>query len=300
MTTNLEEMKKINRLAIMQEMVEKTKNCGLIWDQISPTHFRSKYQNYEFSVSKTNQSTFAFDVLKDKKLFRTYNSSTQDGIDTLYEEIESCSRDNPLEKYKTLTKFLSSVPACYNLTNIIPITIGSYGVKTGGNVTANKYVLQTINLSPNLLSFSPTTFAWTGNLSGILTNNGDTSYIRQQVSGEFPTNWGYAFVEFDNTVFANLLPPYQFQIQLVHRREANDGVVLNVDLLLNSAVAFNNTIIPIESYNSYNSGFLNFSQTSINQAMLRLSMFTNTGNLSPRALRITYVNLTVKGFGLVN
>lgn len=289
-------------------MVEKTKSCGLIWNQPSPSQYRARYLDYDFIVSRTNYNYYSFDVLKEGKFYRSYNSSLQEGVDTLFNEIELSYRESNIEKYKTLGSFFSRINTCRDkVFNTYTIPVLNFGVLGSGSLNAEQLrpLPTPALLTPSNLIFGPSPFPWSGSLNDILTNDGGTSYLRQQVSGEFPTNWGYAFIEFDPTPIIDLLPPYKVRVQVSHERELNGGVYLNLDVLINGAVVYSKT--DLDSYESTTSFTLedtglqltSSGPTYIDTVVLRLYMFTNTGNIDPRALRISYVSLSINGYNQI-
>lgn len=304
--TNLEEIKRINRIALMQEMVEKTKKCGLVWNKTEPNQYHSQYQDYDFFATRTNATTYSLDVLKNGQIYRTYNSSTQEGVDTLFKEIESTTQNCELKKYKKVNQIIDSMRTCRDGGSSILVPSSSYGVRCGGGLMPEQTRFESFFITPTSMYFGPSPFPWTnfgGSFEQVLTvNDGDSSFIRQQVSGELPTNWGYAFAAFDTSYFSSYLnPPYKFRINVSHRREVNIGVALNIDLLVNNSVFYSTYVLPGVVYNTFDSGIQDM--TNINgfsQLTLRFSMYTNSGNALPRAVRITYASLDVSGYTLIN
>jgi hypothetical protein len=298
---NLEELKKISRLALMKELIEKTTNCGLIWNKIKPTCYHAQYDKWDFLITRTNAEIYVLDVQKNGNLYRSYNSSTQDGVYDLFTEIEFASKEMPIEKYKKLEKFIGKLPTCRDITgSTYNVAVSGYGCKTSGSAFIKEVQLSTVSILPNSLIFGPTPYPWSGYLSSITTDNGDGSYVRQQVSGEFPTNWGYAFAGFSPSLISSISPPLKFKFQVSNRRETNDGVVLNMDLILNNSVVYGTTTSPTTSYTLFDSGFQPITISEpITQMSLRMSMFTNTGDLAPRALRISFVKIFIQGFVIV-
>jgi|694.fasta_scaffold47047_4 hypothetical protein len=308
MTANLEEMKKISRMALVKELVEKTKNCGLIWHQLSATQHHVKYLDYDFYAARTSQKVYTLDVLKDGKFYRSYNSIFQEEVENLFIEIELSYGDSNIDKYKKIGNFLGRLNGCGNITkNTYNISVVGFGVFISGTSTVEQLrpINPSIELEPLALTFGPSQYAWVGELADITTND-NTTYITQKISGEFPTNWGYAFLEFNTTPVLNLLPPYATRIQISHRRELNGGVFLNIDLLINGAIVFSKT--DDESFESSTSFVLEDTglqmtadgPTYIDSIILRMYMFTNTGNLDTRTIQIDYASVTMQGFELVS
>jgi len=300
MTTNFGEVKEINRLAILREMVNKTTNCALIWHNLSPGQYQTISLPFEFYLTKTNTKEIV-DVLVDGEFYASYSSSDYNLVSDLYEIVSSLSLlTNNLSKTQEVVSFVSTLRTCAGVT--INIT------SRGGVVCINKTsVLQIIpssvlTLLPITLSYGPAFFPWVGTVSDIddfpnaLSSDGDLTYIRQEVVGAAPTNWGYAFVGF-NLATINFGKPFKFIIRVSHRRETYDGVNLVITLIINNAVRFTDMVESTSSYQVYTSSLITISDVdSVTQLSVRLNMFTNTGNESPRVLRISAVDLRMSGF----
>jgi hypothetical protein len=113
------------------------------------------------------------------------------------------------------------------------------------------------------------------------------------------TNWGYANIGFS---LNNLPPtaPFSFTIRIAHRREVRLGVNLQIALVVNSTVVYSTSIIPSSSYSVFNSGVQPLAGiTDIEDLQVRLNMFTNTGDLDTRAIRISAVDLRFFGHNIV-
>lgn len=301
MASNLDELKSISRLALIKEMIEKTKSCAIIWNEIKPGYFRSCTDSYDLHLSQTSASIYSLDVIRGGKLFRSYNSSTQSEVDVLFQTVLSLSTMSSLEKIKTMGKFLKQIGNPSSVYNFIPQSVG---VDAGGNAVNSHIREIETQLLPTSLTFGPTPselYIWLGNHLNIddspnaESHDGDISYIRQQVSGTGPTNWGYAFCGFNiNEIISE--PPYSFNVRVAHRRSTNDGVILNVDVLANSSVIYSATDVSDISYTVFSSGLQQMiGIDSIEDLQVRLSMFTNVGNPLLRSLLITAVDLRIYG-----
>ncbi len=111
MATNLEQLKLINRLALIKEIIEKSENFALIWNDIAPGKFIAVKDNYEFHLNKTSPSVVALDVLKNGNFYRSYNSSTQVEIADLFDKVSSISNLS-INKFRKLQNFISDLPNC--------------------------------------------------------------------------------------------------------------------------------------------------------------------------------------------
>jgi hypothetical protein len=298
--TNIQELKSINKLALINEMIEKTKNCALIWHELSPKRFKSSQNSYDFYLSQTAPSIYSLDVLKNGRLSRAYNSSTQIGVSELFQTVESALIS--FERQKSVSSFLGRIRSCAPVTHEITMNGGIVG--SGDSIFSQ---LDPINvlLFPISLSFGETSFPWSGDYTLIddtaTSNNhdSDSTYIRQEVSGMLPTNWGYANIGFS----LNDLPPtapFSFTIRIAHRREVQPGVNLQIALVVNSIVIYSTTIVSSSSYSVFSSGQQLLSGiTEIEDLQVRLNMFTNTGDLDPRAIRISAVDLRFFGHNIL-
>ena len=302
MTTNLEELKTISRSALIQELTEKSKRCGLTWHVDGAGRFRAAQGAYTFVLSKTSADITNLDVQKAGTLYRSYNSSTQSEVADLYETVANLpAASDAAEKYKTIGKFMGTLRTCRDPVVAVS-TSGGVLVAGAAGVTATEPFPETI-LSPDTLTFDPTPFPWSGvvasiNDAGLVTSHdGDSSYIRQEVAGELPTQWGFATVDFAAGLpFIGDAPPFQLNARVAHRREALDGVVLYIDVIVNNAVEFHDEVVCDETYSIYQSGYFTLVATEIDSLQIRLSIFTNTGDPDPRAIRISAVDVGVKSY----
>ncbi len=295
MTSNLQALATLNQQIIAIELAEKTKRGGFIWNQVSPSRFYATQGNYGFYVSKVNSDTYALDVTKNNRPFRSYLSNRLSEIEDTFNIVDLLyGTDNKYAKMLRLSLALEGLEASAPGVNFISV---SGGLKAGGTASLAVQDAIEVTLRPNRLTFGPSPFPWVGTYTRIddfpnaAAHNGDVDYIRQQVSGEYPTNWGYANVGFPiNTVALDAVKA--IGVRVAHRREANEGVNLVVDIVLNSTVVFSQQVVSGSAYSVFNSGIVDLPEvTSVDSVEVRLSMFTNTGNNDPRVLRITAVDL---------
>lgn len=300
MTTNFGEIKNINRLAIVREIINKTNNCALVWDNIQPGQYKSVSLPFEFYLTEIKSGAI-LDILKSGQFYISYSSIEYELISELYQVVSSLLLlINNLPKTKEIASSVGRIRGCAKLEIDI--------IARGGIVCINKSTVQqlkpssVLTLLPTTLTFGPSLYPWTGSVLDIddfpnaSLSDADLTVIRQQVVGAAPTNWGYAFVGF-NLATINFGKPFNFRIRVAHRREVNDGVNLVVNLIINNAIRFTDSVESNVTYQVYTSSLITISDiTSITQLSVRLNMFTNTGNEDPRVLRISAVDLRISGY----
>jgi len=303
--SNREEIVALNKIAIIQELIEKTKNCVVIWKQKQIKQYDSNFNGYKFIITQPNPNSVVLDVLKNNNLYKSYNSLSLQNLKELFNTIEIISIGADLEKYKKINEFLYKKGSCRqeqigSLVNIYDNFVFGFGAEVGGSAPVEKFRNEEIFLLPNNITFDPNlTFLWSGNHTDIddepdvELHDGDLTFIRQQISGVSPRLWGYANIKFD-TISLPILPPYGAFIRIVSRREEESNVFLNVEVVSNNTVFFN-TQVEQFNYYSFWSQYVSLGNTSINDLTVRLSMFTNSSNLLPRAIRITAVDLRLFG-----
>lgn len=297
---NLDELKTLNRSALISEITEKTKKCGLIWQQIANGQFVTTSPTYDLYLTKMSSDTYSLDVLKNASLYRSYNSNFQIEVQELYETVDSLLMNSTnIERMKALISAVGQIRACN--PSAFSETLSGGLVGSGGALIQNLTILNHL-LRPIALTYGPTSFPWNGDVSDIddapsaLDHDGDASYIRQEVSGALPTQWGYAIVGFDPTGVSST-DPRTFRIRVAACREAELGVNIVIELLIGPAVIFTGTFTPSSAYTVYSSGLVAIPVgTSISSLEVRLSMYTNTGDSAPRAVRVSAVDLKINGF----
>lgn len=295
--TNINELKNISRLALIKEIIEKTENSALIWNEIAPGKYKSTQGVYDFYVGRSSPSIYNLDVLKNGTFYRTYNSSTLEGIDELALTIESIVSSTGLSKYQKIGSFLTQIRTCRTGANSESL---SGGLVASGEVEATQTQNTSSLLLPTSLSFEPSPFPWTGTYHSIDDSpsvnfhDGDSTYIRQTISGPAPTNWGYVAVGFNLNGIPQI-PPFTYRVRVAGRREEETGVTVRLDVMINSAIVFTTTLTPLETYGIYSTGLQSLSDSSIDEVEVRLSMITNSGNHVPRSVRITAVDMLING-----
>lgn len=300
--SNLQELKAIHKTALITEMIEKTRACTFVWNQLSPGNYKSTAAPYEFYLSKvTGSGSYILDVLKHGQRYRSYNSTVNIEVAELFALVDGLTATlDQFMKTRKVGNFLSQIRGCAPITHNIVMNGGIFG---NGDVTDSHLRPVSFLLLPQTLTFGPTSFPWTGGVTDIsdvpnaASHDGDTSYIRQQVSGALPTQWGYAICNFNVSSLAGLSGPLTFVSRAAHRREVESGVTIFLDTLVNSTVVHTTSTLSDTSYNLlFTPQTLIPGITNITTLQVRVSMFTNSGNPNPRALRISAVDIEVFGF----
>lgn len=293
--TNIKRLKEVVKSTLIKELISKTENCGLVWDQISPLHFRVEDGDYEFHLSKTSLSNYGLDVWKNGELYKSYYSYINLDIISLFKTIELVNLSHTYEEYRDIRSFLKNVKNCREQSTENEIIARGGATIGGASLTVNP---ANILLLPNSTILESTSSPWSGDYRDIdeATSDGNTSYMRQEVSGELPTNWGFVYAKFP---LNNIPPqgPYRFNLRVDHRREINDGVFLEMALFVNSILVFSSIVESSQTYDLYASGVQPIPNiTNIEDLQLRFNMFTNAGNLLTRALRVSAVNIRLFGY----
>jgi hypothetical protein len=304
MTTNLEELKNISRTALLGELNEKTKKCGLLWNLIRPGVYKATNSPYDFHLTKVNGNTCVLDVTKNGTSYRSYNSSIVEGVSELFDTVDViAAQAEQFEKLKVASRFLGQIPSCR--ASVYRETMHD-GLIVSGSAMAQKLSAISLTMLPTTLTFGPTLFPWSGFVTSIddppnaTSHDGDATYIRQQVSGALPTQWGYAYIGFNMSALT-FSGPYRFNVKVAHRREAQAGVTIFIDVIANSTLVFSSQHPSTNSYSVSTTGnqFLPSDMLNLTDLTVRLSMFTNTGNEEPRALRVSAVDITILGYNAV-
>lgn len=104
MASNISELTYLYKKISVVEMVEKLKNGGIVWNQVSLYQYRATYfQGTDcwdmFLTKMPNQSTVTLDFKKNLKFFYSINSDSDPNVATLYNEVIG---DEDFEKDKSL------------------------------------------------------------------------------------------------------------------------------------------------------------------------------------------------------
>jgi hypothetical protein len=310
MVNNKAQIKALNRIAIIQELIEKSKNCSLFWQQSSLNQFKTQFSNYKFFVTKNLNDYFVLDVLQDDQLYVTYNSIINPNVEELYKIIELLVSESTVNKYRRVNEFIGRKGSCRqgeigSSNKLYPINLQGFGLKASGTVAPEIFRRRLAYFTPTGIEFD-TTYPWTGNYENIKVNDvfsnhdGDATYIRQSVAGLLPTYWGYLDVKFDLSSVPKK-PFFTIVARVVARRETEGDVFLNINMLVNDTNVWQQTILLSESYIlwSSNETWLDNSISSIEDFKLRLTTYTNSGNLIPRAVRVTGVDLAIYGYDVI-
>lgn len=301
MTSNLESLKTVSRLALIKEMIERTKECSFVWDDIGPGRFRGVSLPYEFYLTKTGAETAVLDVLKNGGYYRSYNSSTQGEVDELYATVDTLYASNSkVERLNKLTQFVGTIRGCAPKTYNI---VMNGGINGSGEALVTKMAPSSFLLLPVAISGGGGSWVY-GSVSDLAdepnaaSHDGDATYIRQEVSGALPTQWPYVFLKIDvSSVVA--FAPLSFEARIVHRREAELGVTMRLDVLVNEgdAVVYTGDFASAQTYTLSTTGIQPMPGiVSLDELTLRISMFTNSGNTAPRALRVSAADITIHGY----
>lgn len=105
---NIEELKKITRTAFFREMLEKTKTSALIWKEISPSHYVADYEPYQFYISQPFPGTYILDIVKEEKLYKSYNSNFDSILLSLFNEVDYFIIQQKLEKHREISNVVSA------------------------------------------------------------------------------------------------------------------------------------------------------------------------------------------------
>lgn len=293
---NLDELKALNRSALITEITEKTKQCGLVWSSAAKGQYNTTSLPYNMYLSKMGNDTYNLDVLKNRTLYRSYNSTIQPEVQELYEVVDSIVSDSSVNRMKSLISTISQIHGCG--PEEISISM-SGGIRANGTALVQKFVSTNTLLLPTLFSYSAVTYPWTGTVDDIndapnvTSHDGDATYARQEVAGPLPTQWAYATCKFDDSGLPTN-DPRKFRIRVAARREAELGVNLIIELVIGVSVVFTGTFTPSSAYSIYNSGFVTIPNGIVGPGLqVKLSMFTDTGNYIPRAVRVSAVDLTL-------
>lgn len=298
---NFDELKLIKRNALISEIIRKTESCALNWNKINNFSYKATGNSYEFYITKT-QSNYILDIRKNGKIFNSYNSLSQSGIDELYTVIDSILGSDNLNNMKMIISSMSKLKSgCKQTYN----DIMNGGAYSNPNGYCFKTTPTSIFLLPSTLDFEDLPFPWTGtaelidDLPNVLSSDGDGSFISQTVHVALPNQWGFANVGFLTNGIGNS-GPYVVSFRVSHRRGANDGVQLMLDIVANSSVVFSDSVVSNETYSIYNSGPILISSiiTSLTDLSVRLSIFTNSGNEDPRTIYVSAVDINVSGFNM--
>lgn len=296
--SNTKELKKISRSALLKEIIEKTKACAFVWNQLSASQYKAKTEEYDFWLTKTDSEAYVLDVHRLGRNYRSYLSAVHEEVSELYKIVDIMMASNQrIERAKNLSNMLIDLrgygPVIHNI-------FGHGGLYGFGEAECENCRPVLVYMQPASVTFGPTPFPWTGSVNSIKENvmlhNGDGSYLRQEVHGELPTNWGYVNIAFSPHI--DIGPPYLFTIRVAHRREAESGVILVVDFLINDTVIYTASDNSSNLYTIFNSGVQGVPENikELDSILVRVSMFTNTGNDIPRAIRISAVDLIMSGY----
>jgi hypothetical protein len=300
---NFDELKTLNRSALISELIDKTNRCAFVWNSIAVGQYKTTSASYDMYLTRASQDNYILDVVKNANPYRSYNSNIMPDVKELYDTVDALSVNSTnLERAKVLMATFSQIRGCGPQTYT---EVSSGGIKISSSGLVQQLVQSSLLLLPTSLTFGPTIFPWSGSVTDIddspnvASHDSDATYIRQQTSGPLPTQWGYAIAGF-NVGAIPTNDPRQIRLRIAARREVEVGVNVIIELLIASAVIFSATFTPTSTYSIYNSGLITVpTGTNISSLQARLSMFTNTGNSLPRALRVSAVDIFVVSYSII-
>lgn len=111
-TTNKKELKYLIRKSVIKELIERTKSCTLIWDDLGKGLFIAKLNDFTFYISRYNYGAISIDVLKKNKIYQTYNSNIDAEVGVLYEEVDNMVNIRKILKLKNLNNELGKLSDC--------------------------------------------------------------------------------------------------------------------------------------------------------------------------------------------
>lgn len=294
---NFDELKEITQIALIKQLTEKTKKCGVVWNQLTASQFRATNGSLDFVLTKTGPEMTVLDILKDGRQYRSYNSGILSDVQDLFEIVSLLTGSNTgLEKARRAANFMSLINGCHN-PDMNLVMRG--GASLSGSASINSGSPSTIMLRPVSISFDELLTPYTGDHTDIDDapnsnfHDGDTTYIRQEVASESPTFWGTAICGF-NTSLITVPAPYRITAKLVCRTEANPGVEYSASLMVNGVPVSTKNLNPTASYVLYSLDAADVAET-ITDLELHLSMSTDVGDPAPRAIRVTACHVVIQG-----
>lgn len=114
MTTNNENLDFLTRKIFILEIVEKIKNCGMMWNHVSSNSYQISYQTnnelWHITISKNYSSGIVtLDFSKNNTFFLSINSEIDENVIQIFNEIDV---DEDYNKDKEILKEISLIPIC--------------------------------------------------------------------------------------------------------------------------------------------------------------------------------------------
>lgn len=93
MATNINELGEIYKKIFVVSMIEKLKNCSVVWNKTTPVNFSSELiiDNIVWNISlfrTPNQSSSTLSFFRNSKLFYSISSDLNPDVESLYNEVD--------------------------------------------------------------------------------------------------------------------------------------------------------------------------------------------------------------------
>ena len=171
MTDNLLELIAMQPDIIVSELIQKTKDCSLTWDQITHTTYSTKFLwksvYYDVYVTQIHNG-YVLDVLKNKRKAFNLNSYLNDRVQVLHSTISDTLKT---DASRQIIQDLNSLTPCV-IAPKAPQRTRTGGLKAGGS--AIEYVSYSANvrlyMSTNLIGGSVQSLYDSGQIHTLLTN----------------------------------------------------------------------------------------------------------------------------------
>lgn len=118
--TNEQTLNQVYKRIAAYEMVQKLKNCGVVWDQLNTVQYRVTVEQggnvWDIFMTK-NQDRVVLDFRRNMLFFFTMDSLTEPIVDEMFREVEG---DDDFERDRALLRDVGKLrPGCYNTFNIV-------------------------------------------------------------------------------------------------------------------------------------------------------------------------------------
>lgn len=128
--TNEQTLNEVYKRITAYEMVQKLKNCGVVWDQLNTVQYQATIEQgdhvWDIFLTKA-QDRVVLDFRRNMSFFFTMDSNSEPIVDEMFREIEG---DDDFERDRALLRDMGKLrPGCYNTFNIVM----NGGARVGGN-----------------------------------------------------------------------------------------------------------------------------------------------------------------------
>lgn len=128
--TNEQTLNQVYKRITAYEMVEKLKNCGVVWDQLNTVQYQATVEQgdhvWDIFMTKS-QDRVVLDFRRNMSFFFTMDSLTEPIVGEMFREVEG---DDDFERDRSLLRDIGKLrPGCYNTFNIVM----NGGVRASGN-----------------------------------------------------------------------------------------------------------------------------------------------------------------------